>query len=953
MSQDEEAAHVHGPACKHDAHEHEHEDAAAVHVHGPSCQHDEHAHDHVHEHEETVHVHGPSCKHDEHAHGHEHEHEEIVHVHGPSCKHDKHAHEHVHEHEENVHVHGPSCKHDEHAHDHEHEHEETEHLHGPSCKHDEHDHAHEHGACGHDHSAKKKELRVGTRSAEGGGTACQLELDLILPGEDDDKGRFEKLEQLIESKFGVADVHLRKDGEYSELCVHYNPSQVSLTQILTIVRSVGKEVSRRYRMQTWFLRGMDSAQCGYLVEHALERLGGVLTANVSYAAERLVVEYDSEVVSLKQIESRVKAVGYELEELEHGHACCHHAHGGLAAQLEMPLVVAAGALIGIGLILEFLHVGPTILPKILFGIAMLSGGFFACKAALKSLAQGVCDIETLMLLAGVGAGLLGALFEGAFLLFLFSLGHALEHRAMEKARKAIDSLGALRPQNARVRRNGSVSEIPVGEVLRHEIIVIRPGDRIPLDGKIVSGESSLNEATITGESVPSAKTVGAEVYAGTVNIDGSLEVEVSRLSGESVLARIIDMVAEAEAHKGSSQRLAKKIENILVPAVLLGAPLLVGFLILSGVSLKIAVLRGISLLVAASPCALAIATPAAVLSAAGRAARSGVLIKGGAYLEILGSVSSIAFDKTGTLTLGEPEVKSLQPYADASESKLLEIAACAESNSAHPLAKAVLNLARKRGMNLCDCESSKAVHGKGIESVVKGCLVKVGSLELFEADSVPQALIDKARELEAAGQTTMIVKEGESYLGLLGIADSIRPESKAVLDQLRSFGIKRNIMLSGDNQKVADSIGKEAGVDEARGQLLPDEKVKELRALALQGGVAMVGDGVNDAPALAAASVGIAMGGTGSDVALETADLVLMSHGLKQLPFAVELSRTATLIIKQNMIIAVGVSLLLIVASVMGWVQISHAVVLHEGSTLLVLFNGLRLLQFKGSAETV
>ncbi|MBX9721323.1 MAG: heavy metal translocating P-type ATPase, partial [Candidatus Obscuribacterales bacterium] len=619
------------------------------------------------------------------------------------------------------------------------------------------------------------------------------------------------------------------------------------------------------------------------------------------------------------------------------------------------LVIAAGLLIAIGLILDYTLPAATsaqakIIPQIVIATAMLCGGFFACKGALKSLRQGVFDIETLMLLAGVGAAFLGAIFEGAFLLFLFSLGHALEHRAMEKARRAIDSLGELRPENARVKRNGAIVEVPVANVLRNEVIVIRPGDRIPLDGKILAGESTLDEATITGESVPVAKKAGDGVYASTVNIDGMIEVEVTKLSGESVLARIMNMVAEAEAHKSPTQRLAKRIEKILVPSVLVGAPMLVAILFFTGTGLKEAVLRGVSLLVAASPCALAIATPAAVLSAAGRAARGGVLIKGGAYLEILGNVSSIAFDKTGTLTLGQPQVKSVVPNSLSSDSELLEIAAAVESNSSHPIATSVVQFAKNKGLKVLSCEASQIVHGKGVQSTVGGTACKAGCLELYKEDIVPEKVVAAARELEAAGQTAVIVKHGERFLGVLGIADSVRPESKEVLSALKHIGIKRNIMLSGDNQRVADSIGKEIGVDEARGQLLPDEKVRELRVLSKEdGGVAMIGDGVNDAPALAAASVGIAMGGTGSDVALETADLVLMSHGLSRLPFAVKLSRSATSIIMQNMVIAVGVSVLLIIATVLGWVQIAHAVILHEGSTLVVLLNGLRLLNFKDS----
>jgi Cd2+/Zn2+-exporting ATPase len=754
---------------------------------------------------------------------------------------------------------------------------------------------------------------------------------------------------LVEARVGVTDAHVRRDAGHPELCVHYDARQLALAQVVSLVQSVGADVSKRYLQKSWFVRGMDSAQCAYVIEHVLERMPGVLTANVAYAAERLVIEYDSDTVRPRQVEARVRAVGYELEEPERGHVCSHHAHsGGLAPKLEMPLVIAAGVLIALGLLVQWGSVLPPVAPTVLFVLALISGGFFAVRGAALSLRQGIADIETLMVLAGVGAGLLGAWFEGAFLLFLFSLGHALEHRAMERARRSIEALGKLRPETARVKVGDEVKEVPVRQVQRGAIIIVRPGDRAPLDGVIRNGQSSLDQAAITGESVPVAKGPGDTVFAGTINTESSLEIEVTKLSAESVLARIIDMVAEAEAQKSPTQRFAKKLERVFVPIVLVIAPLLTAVLIFQGLSFKEALLRGISLLVAASPCALAIATPAAVLSAVARGARGGVLIKGGAHLEMLGKVAAMAFDKTGTLTLGKPRLISVVPAPDVTEKELLAAAGCAESHSAHPLAAAVVEGARERGIDLSAADSCQAVHGKGIHAVVDGDPVSVGNLALFEGAPIPEPITLSSKSLESAGQTTMVVRRGERFLGVLGVADTLRPEAKETLSALRRIGVRRNVMLSGDNLLVAKAVAAQAGIDEARAPLMPDGKVAALRGLAKEGGVAMVGDGVNDAPALAAASVGIAMGGAGSDVALETADLVLMSEGLGRLPFAVKLSRTASGVIFQNLIIALGVSAALIVASIFGWVRISQAVILHEGSTLLVVANGLRLLLFRG-----
>jgi Cd2+/Zn2+-exporting ATPase len=779
-----------------------------------------------------------------------------------------------------------------------------------------------------------------------------MELEVVIPGEVDEIGRFEQLEKELEMFIGVTDVHVRKDGKFAEVCIHYQPEKVSLDQLRDAINSIGTAVSKRYLQHTWFVRGMESAQCGYVIEHALHRMPGMLSANVAYAAERLIVEYDRELVRPKQINKRVELLGYELEEPEKGHACSFHAHGhsGLAPKIQMPLTIAGGVLLLAGYAWQHLVNPHDIIGEVLMFLAMVSSGFFPFKGALGSVRQGVFSIETLMVLAAIGAGCLGAFFEGAFLLFLFSMGHALEHRAMDKARNALEELGKLRPQNALVKKGNDMVETPVGEVLRGDIVIVRPGDRVPLDGTIRSGNSSLDQATITGESVPVAKQPGDDVFAGTINTDSMLEVEVTKLSSESMIAKIVDMVSQAEAQKGASQKFAQKIEKTFVPIVLIAAPALAIGLIIWGMPVQQAILRGVSLLVAASPCALAIATPATVLSAVARAAKAGILIKGGMHLETLGNVESIAFDKTGTLTIGKPSLVNIRPEEGVSENELLQLAGDAEMHSSHPLALAVVNGAKSRGLTLGNCTNCEAVHGRGVKSSVDGQEVWVGSTSLFDAEVLPQTISDAVKDMEKRGQSIVIVRRDGKYVGCLGIADTVRDETKAVLVSLKRLGIRKNVMLSGDNQTVAEAIGLQIGIDETRAPLMPDGKVKMLKTLSESGGVAMIGDGVNDAPALAAASVGIAMGGTGSDVALETADMVLMSEGLSRLPFAVELSRVATQTIKQNMTIALGVSAMLVVATIIGRIDIASAVVLHEGSTLLVLFNGLKLIRFKGSA---
>jgi Cd2+/Zn2+-exporting ATPase len=509
----------------------------------------------------------------------------------------------------------------------------------------------------------------------------------------------------------------------------------------------------------------------------------------------------------------------------------------------------------------------------------------------------------------------------------------------------VEALGALRPEKARLKRGAEWVEVDVQDVRRGDRVLVRPGDRVPLDGIIREGRSSLEQAAITGESVPVARGPGDEVFCGSVNHEAALELEVLRLSSESVLAKVVDLVVEAEARKSPAQRFATKVEQRFVPVVLALAVALPVALVLLGSSPKEALLRAVALLVAASPCALAISTPAAVLSAVAAAARGGVLVKGGIHLEALGRVKAIAFDKTGTLTHGAPKLVSLLPLAPETEEGLLQVAASAEALSGHPLAKAVVKAAKEKGLTLREATHCEAVHGKGLVATVAGVRTQVGSAALFA--SVPPRVSDAVARLEASGQTTMVVEQAGRFLGVLGLADTLRPEAAATITELRALGVEQLVMLSGDNLTVAKAIAAQAGLTEARAPLMPAGKVEALRALGKETAVAMVGDGVNDAPALAAATVGIAMGGAGSDVALETADVVLMGDDLSRLPFALSLARKANAVITQNLVISIGVAAVLAVASVVGWARVSEAVVFHEGSTLVVLFNGLRLLRVK------
>jgi Zn2+/Cd2+-exporting ATPase len=834
-----------------------------------------------------------------------------------------------------------------------HDHSSCGHDHGDHAGHDHagHDHSgHDHSSCGHDHGPKKRAPRPPqTRPAEGGGAAVQLALDDVLPEETDDKGIFEHFERAVLAHRGVTKVHIRRDAGRAEVCIHYEPS-IRPTQLIELVRANGAAVTAQFERTTWFVRGLESADGAAPLEASLGRVPGVLTADVAYAAERLVVEYDTHTIDAAGITRAVEKLGYQLEVPERGKACSMHAHsGGLSPKLQMPLALGAGVLLGIGFALEKLAAGavPASVPIGLYVVALVAAAVFPLRAALGAIRARQVDVETLMILAGVGAAVLGAWFEGAFLLFLFTLGHALEHRAMERARRSIEALGQLTVKTARVRRGDGIVEVAVGKIAIGDRVVVRAGDRVPLDGIIREGQSLIDQATITGESVPVARGPGDKVFAGTINTDAALEVEVSSLAGDTLLARIVDMVTEAEAQKSSTQRFVQRLEKRFVPLVLAIAVLVPLVLILTGTAWQAAIFRGVSLIVAASPCALAISTPSAVLAAVSRAARGGVLIKGGAHLETLGKVDAIAFDKTGTLTHGKPRLLAVTPAEGVSEPELLATAAGLEALSSHPLAKAILAGAVERGVTPLGAEDGDAVHGKGIAGRVAGEPVRIGNLAMFEGEPVPAAIDAAVKALEDKGQTTMIVWRAARFLGVLGVADTVRDEAKGAVQQLGALGIHTTVMLSGDNARVAGAIAAAVGIKEVRAPLLPEGKVEAIRALASRGGVAMVGDGVNDAPALAAASVGIAMGGTAADATLETADIVLLDDSLHRLPFAVGLARHASAVIRQNVLIALGVSALLVVASAAGWTSIAQAVVLHEGSTLLVVANALSLLRHR------
>lgn len=603
----------------------------------------------------------------------------------------------------------------------------------------------------------------------------------------------------------------------------------------------------------------------------------------------------------------------------------------------------------------------------IYCLAYVFGGYYAAIDAFNKIIKGGFDIDFLMIVAAIGAAYIDSWAEGALLLFLFSLGHALENFALDKAKKSIEALGKLSPKVALVKRNGNVEEVPIEQLKINDIIVVKPNSKIAADGVIVKGSSAINQAPITGESMPVDKTAIASlerlpkfgeidkshvVYTGTINGDGSIEVLVLKLNEDSTVARLIAMVSEVETQKSPTQQMTKKFEKGYVPLVILIVIALCFAYLVVDETFNQSLYRAITVLVAASPCALAISTPSAVLSGVARAAQKGVLIKGGKALEDLGTITTIAFDKTGTLTEGKPKLTNIIPLNGFDKELLVRIVLEVESLSNHPIAKAIAkDIKSQYKLEYLDTASNvNAIQGKGISAKYQDSKVLIGNVKLMEGEGikVETSVISKMDNLLQNGQTVMLVAYKNDIIGLISVMDVPRATAVDTLKKLKTIGIKRMIMLTGDHQNVGDAIAKQIGLTEAKGNLLPEDKVEAVKALMVRDGkIAMVGDGVNDAPAMAYSTVSVAMGAAGSDVALETADVALMSDKIEMLPFVIGLSRKSKRIIKQNVWISLGVVAILVPVTILGLTNIGLAVLFHEGSTLVVVLNALRLLAFK------
>ena len=810
----------------------------------------------------------------------------------------------------------------------------------------------------------------------------RINLDILLPEVPNERDEcVNRIVTRLQYEKGIEKVHIIPgNGDHkAQICFHYDPSTIAINEVEQLAKSAGAAITEHFGHLLIETSGIRHARHARIIETSIRDYRGIVSVSVS-GSGFIQLEYKKDQTAENEIIDRIRKTGLSVKSVDdfHRHAdgSLHvhdqhrersHPSGGIFGErTELYFAIASGVFLGVGFALSFVNGISSYLPIGFYVGSYLFGGYYTGKEAIAGIRRREFDIDFLMFVAAIGAAILGAWAEGALLLFLFSLGHSLEHYAMQKAKKSIAALTDLAPKTALLIEGDDIKEVPIEELKRGDVILVKPNSKIAADGVVINGNSSVNQAAITGESIPVDKfpieDTGVrntdrldnkhKVFAGSLNGSGTLEISVTKLASDSTVARLIRLVNEAQTQKSTTQNFADKLEKYYVPLILILVFLLhFAFLVIDEPFSK-SFYRAMAVLVAASPCALAISTPSAVLSGVARAAKGGVLVKGGRPLEELGSLNAIAFDKTGTLTEGKPRLTGVYALNGVADNQLLETVIAVEKLSDHPLAAAIVKDGTQRLQNEVPAATNlKSITGRGINAEYGGAIIHIGNKELFTDNSqlLPPELKLKVEELEQLGHTTMLVQQNEKFIGIITLMDVARADAKQTLQELRELGIKKMIMLTGDNQKVAEAIAKEIGITDAWGNLLPEQKVEAIDKLTAGGKkVAMVGDGVNDAPAMAKSTVGIAMGAAGSDVALETADIALMSDKLSKLPFAIGLSKRAHSIIRQNLVISLGMVAILVPLTMFGIASMGPAVIGHEGSTVVVVFNALRLLAYKG-----
>ena len=696
------------------------------------------------------------------------------------------------------------------------------------------------------------------------------------------------------------------------------------------------------------VRNLDCDAEAGRIQRGLRDQEGVRELRIQPSTAKVSIDFDPDLTSPDRLRDRLESLGFPPT-------------GGMAAPepprpWENPKVLtsmASGVLLLMGW-LAGLGGAPETVPIGLYVVSLLVGGYYFGREAVEELVfERKIGIELLMAVAAVVAALMGQVAEGAMLAFLYSISEAAEGYTEEKTRSAVRALMDLAPKRALVRRDGREVEIPVEQVAVGDVFIVRPGEGVATDGVVVAGDSGVNQAPVTGESMLVEKAAGDVVYAGSINGQGALEVRATKAFADNTISRIIQMVEEAQERKGRSQRFIERFGAKYSPAVLLlGVLIAVLPPLLFGAGWGDWITRATVFIVAAAPCALVISIPITLVASLGTGARNGVLVKGGVYFEELAKVRVVALDKTGTLTRGEPEVTDVVPLETGERvrtaGEVLEIAAAVERRSEHPLARAIVLHAEATGAKFLEVGDFRSLTGAGAVARVHGSLVHIGSPVLFEERlgvSLEGVRVDMER-LQAEGKTVVVLGDEEGAWGLIAVRDNLRENARHVIAQLHEAGIEKVVMLTGDNERTARAIAREAGIDEVHAALKPEDKVVRVRELSERHGhVAMVGDGVNDAPALAEATVGVAMGAAGTDVAIETADIALMADDLEKLVYAIRLAQRNQRVVRQNLALSVAVIAVLVVGAVAGAFTLPIAVLGHEVSEFVVIGNGLRMLR--------
>lgn len=760
-----------------------------------------------------------------------------------------------------------------------------------------------------------------------------------------------KVEKAIKRMLGVVNATFVFPA--GSLNIEYDPQQTGVTQVVDKIKKLGYEareddrkISEISQTTDFCITGMDCADCAAKLEKHISKVPGVETAHVNFGASKMTVSHS---VPAAEILSTIEKMGYSGKVDEGNRIKNKPASFWKSNQYVKPTAISLIMLIS-GLIAGMLETSELIVNG-LFLTGIFLGGFLPAKNGISVLVNArEFDMNFLMTIAVIGASALGSFEEAATVVFLFSFGNILQSYTLDKTRNSIRALIKLTPDEALVRRGETEITLPVQKIVIGDTIIVRPGERIAMDGKVSAGYSTVNQAPITGESIPVEKQPGDEIYAGTINERGSLEVKVTKLARDNTISRIIHLVEEAQGHRAPSQQFVDKFAKYYTPAVIFLAALVATVPPLAlGQPFEKWFYEAMAMLLVACPCALVISTPVSIVSAIGNAAKNGILIKGGRYLEEAGALSVVAFDKTGTLTEGKPQVTDIIPTDGIPDKEFLSIASAIESRSEHPLAEAIVKSAKEHGAEISSISAFEAIPGKGARAMVQGKTYQIGNSRLFTERAIDLKHIEsEVSRLQNEGKTVMMLGDEERVLGLIAVADVLRENSGQAINKLKKAGIKKVIMLTGDNESTARAIAIKSGVDDFRADLLPEDKVDAIKSLlAEHGKVAMVGDGVNDAPAMAMSTVGIAMGAAGTDTALETADIALMADDLTKLTYTIRLSRKTLSIIKQNIFFALIIKGLILLMVVPGWLTLWLAVAGDMGSSLLVTLNGMRLLRVK------